>query len=799
MKKLLLPIAFLIAMMSFSSCVKSAEENNEEQNDTQTTEQEQPASDSEVTEEPTEEPTEETSEETTEPPAEQEESKAEQILSEMSLHEKVCQMFISSPDDFYGTPGVTYVDDWFTGCYDAYPIGGFLMFETNLIDSDQTGTLLHDMQTLADSYGTGLFLGVDEEGGSVSRLYNTLGTDYISAMSNFGELNDYDSAYWVGETIGANLAKFGFNVDFAPVADVNINEANELGDRIFSSDPKIVADMSSAVIEGLHSQMICSTLKHFPGLGAGDGNTHYGSVYIDRSLDELKETEFTAFKGGIEAGSEFVLGADIDLSEYSCGEGWEIIGKQSNQAFQGTFDGNGYAISNLYIYRDSEGESNSPIQHINLGSGSVSGEGGGRLPGISIGGSGSGSGSGSGLGNDDIENIFTTKAVGLFGYVENGTIKNLSLFDCDVILTENADENGSAGLIAGNIFGTSITNCTAFGSVSAQNETGDAGLIVGNNHSVSLHFAPQQSYISNCHTSGSVFSASCAGGIIGNVQDVNIDNCHSEADVKASRVFSDDSDNFEFAAAGGLVGNGKCIITNSSSSGKISSNNMTGGLIGFSESGDSEEYIGISNSVFTGTVSSSYEGQYSGVGTIVGCLDGYELWELQEDECDFYYGITGAYDSVISNSANVIGYNGGSIITSSAIDTSSQLQVGVDSTDSSSIKFTTNISLASVNALRLGGMEGAKSLENIDSFISKLSEAQTKLGAIENRLTSTIESIGVNIENLTSSRSTLKDADVAKESSQMLKNQILQQASATLLATANQTPALALRLLDGIQ
>ena len=95
-------------------------------------------------------------------------------------------------------------------------------------------------------------------------------------------------------------------------------------------------------------------------------------------------------------------------------------------------------------------------------------------------------------------------------------------------------------------------------------------------------------------------------------------------------------------------------------------------------------------------------------------------------------------------------------------------------------------------------MEGADSLERIDSFISKLSDAQTKLGAIENRLTSTLESISVNVENLTSSRSTLKDADVAKESSQLLKNQILQQAAATLLSTANQTPTLALRLLNGM-
>ena len=80
-----------------------------------------------------------------------------------------------------------------------------------------------------------------------------------------------------------------------------------------------------------------------------------------------------------------------------------------------------------------------------------------------------------------------------------------------------------------------------------------------------------------------------------------------------------------------------------------------------------------------------------------------------------------------------------------------------------------------------------------------LSEKQTQLGAIENRLNSAIESIGTAYDNLVSSRSTLRDADIAKVSSQYIKNQILQQASATLLATANQTPALALQLLGGIR
>jgi flagellin-like hook-associated protein FlgL len=89
----------------------------------------------------------------------------------------------------------------------------------------------------------------------------------------------------------------------------------------------------------------------------------------------------------------------------------------------------------------------------------------------------------------------------------------------------------------------------------------------------------------------------------------------------------------------------------------------------------------------------------------------------------------------------------------------------------------------------------ATMLNHIDKVINKISDRITKLGAAQNRIESAIESIGVQSENITSSLSTLRDADVATESSNYIKAQILQQASATLLATANQTPSIALNLL----
>jgi beta-N-acetylhexosaminidase len=89
---------------------------------------------------------------------------------------------------------------------------------------------------------------------------------------------------------------------------VNIDSRNELGTRIFSSDANVVANMVAAVSKGLKDTGVCATLKHFPGLGAESGNTHNDSfVVIDRSLEQLRETEFVAFKGGIDAGADLVM------------------------------------------------------------------------------------------------------------------------------------------------------------------------------------------------------------------------------------------------------------------------------------------------------------------------------------------------------------------------------------------------------------------------------------------------------------------------------------------------------------
>lgn len=232
-----------------------------------------------------------------------------EVLDNMTLKEKVCQMFIVTPEALTGISPMTQVGEGTQNAIEDYPVGGIIYFAKNLTSKEQTRQMISTTQNFArEACGIGLFTAVDEEGGQVARCAQKLGTTKFESMAHYGKLNDKKTAYNVGSTIAKDLKGLGFNVDFAPVADINICSANELGDRIFSSDPQVVADMASYVTLGLQDEGVCAALKHFPGLGAEKGNTHTNStVVIDRTLDELRDTEFIPFSEGIKVGADFVL------------------------------------------------------------------------------------------------------------------------------------------------------------------------------------------------------------------------------------------------------------------------------------------------------------------------------------------------------------------------------------------------------------------------------------------------------------------------------------------------------------
>lgn len=236
----------------------------------------------------------------------------EVLLSEMTLEEKVYQMFIVTPEQLTGVSKVTAAGNLTKQKLKQYPVGGLVYFSANLVSRNQTKTMLTKVQKYANEIeGVDLFLCVDEEGGRVARVAN----NKAFRVKNVGPMANVSSekeAYDCGETIGAYLSELGFNVDFAPDADVLTKSGSAvIGNRSFGSDAGLVTKYAVAYSNGLHAHGIMSTFKHFPGHGATEADTHEGYAYTNETYEELMTTELQPFSAAQVCGVDLVMVAHI--------------------------------------------------------------------------------------------------------------------------------------------------------------------------------------------------------------------------------------------------------------------------------------------------------------------------------------------------------------------------------------------------------------------------------------------------------------------------------------------------------
>lgn len=235
------------------------------------------------------------------------EEMAKKIVDEMTIDEKVYQMFIVLPEQLTGVGQVTAAGTTTQEALEKYPVGGILYLSQNIVSRNQTQTMLSNVQAYSK---IPVFTAVDEEGGVVSRVGNNpnMGTTSFPSMKNIGSTGDSNQAYTVGYTIGNECKELGFNLDFAPVADVFSNPENTvIGNRAFSDDPNITADMVSSCVRGFKDAKMLCALKHFPGHGDTIADSHYEAAITSKTLEELDELEFVPFVKGIEAGADFVM------------------------------------------------------------------------------------------------------------------------------------------------------------------------------------------------------------------------------------------------------------------------------------------------------------------------------------------------------------------------------------------------------------------------------------------------------------------------------------------------------------
>lgn len=226
----------------------------------------------------------------------------EEVMAGMTLRQKVGQLFVVRPDalDFTQTQdqiddsraqGVLELTQAMADALEQCPVGGLALFGKNIQSPDQLRRFTDQLRAVP---GIPLFLAVDEEGGRVARLANKEGFD----LPRYDSAAETADAGEMGRTIGAYLKEYGFNVDFAPVADVNSNPNNPvIGKRAFSDDADTVRQQAATMAAGLQEQGILPVYKHFPGHGDTAEDSHTELAVVHKTLEQLQALEWVPYAG----------------------------------------------------------------------------------------------------------------------------------------------------------------------------------------------------------------------------------------------------------------------------------------------------------------------------------------------------------------------------------------------------------------------------------------------------------------------------------------------------------------------
>ena len=357
----------------------------------------------------------------------------------------------------------------------------------------------------------------------------------------------------------------------------------------------------------------------------------------------------------------------------------------------------------------------------------------------------------------EIKNLIVNNAKygGLFGCVGNSAeFYNINLVDVDI--TANADCLWTGALV-GFMMRGNVNNCTSSGKISSKSTSYDVGGLIGY-----TNYATIKNSSSSCNVEG----LKGVGGLIGGVYNNTVDNCFSEGNVTGTEC------------VGGLIGQvGNALtINNSSTISKVTVSdpkNKNGAFIGSVQWVKTITMCKYNKNInpTLSSIGTNYANEQKG-------LDNDPNLKPQSDSEDDDH----TFDSV---------------------SVKTNLQVGIGSDENSVIQIDTGLSITDLSISVLDSAEGKndgdevarKSLAKIDKAMAIVTEKMTEIGSAQNRLESIMEFQEVQRNALTSANSLIKDADIAEESSIYIKNQILQNVTSSLLATANQSPQIALQLI----
>ena len=193
-----------------------------------------------------------------------------------------------------------------------HPSGISLFRSLNMGTPAQIRKLTQSLQNLARELNLPpLIIATDQEGGQLMAFGD--GTPLPGNLA-IGATRSIELARKAGQVLGRELAALGINVNYAPCADVNINPRNPVvGVRSFGEDPNLVGELAAAMIEGIQSQGVAATVKHFPGHGDTANDSHHGLGIVSHSRERLHAVELTPFRAALKADVKLVMTAHLAI------------------------------------------------------------------------------------------------------------------------------------------------------------------------------------------------------------------------------------------------------------------------------------------------------------------------------------------------------------------------------------------------------------------------------------------------------------------------------------------------------
>ncbi|WP_339315280.1 beta-N-acetylhexosaminidase [Paenibacillus sp. FSL R10-2734] len=224
-------------------------------------------------------------------------------ISNMSLEEKIGQMLLVGIDG-------TVLDDQAKRMIAEDKVGGIILYKNNIQDLKGMVSLVNSMKESNSDNPIPLFMSVDQEGGKVSRMPK----EYASIPSNakVGTRNDADAAEMMGKLLAREVISAGFNMNFAPVLDINSNPNNPvIGARSFGNSAELVSTLGIAEMKGIESEGVVPVVKHFPGHGDTSVDSHLDLPIVNKTAEELAKLEWLPFQAAIKEGTDAVMVAHI--------------------------------------------------------------------------------------------------------------------------------------------------------------------------------------------------------------------------------------------------------------------------------------------------------------------------------------------------------------------------------------------------------------------------------------------------------------------------------------------------------